>query len=165
MSKNNLVIVILLLVFIGILFLLDLPTYNKVAFSRNEVKTYENLLEERKGILAKVDQLKQVYEDRKDEINKISYLLPSGKDLPGLIVQFEALTSENGLVLEKLDFSEDSKDDVSLSVSGTYQSFKSFLRALELNIRLMDIKSINFSPSEDGGLMFNFNIKLKVYYQ
>lgn len=184
---KNIIPIILILVFVGILFLLDLPAYNKVAFLRDEVKRHKELLKEKEELLIKVDQLKQVYNSRKDEIDKVYYTLPSGKDIPNLIVQFEALVSENGLILEKLNFLEDKviakagldEDEidetrapeeykslgVSLSVSGTYESFKSFLEALELNVRLMDIKSINFSSQKEEGSIFTFNIELKTYYQ
>jgi len=107
--------------------------------------------------------------------------LPPEKDIPGLIVQFEALASENGLILESLNFiertikktgeAEEEKKDykslaVFLSLTGNYKSFENFLKALELNVRLMDIKSIEFSSEkiEEEGI-FNFNVDLEVYCQ
>ena len=143
--------------------------------------------------------MKQVYDSRKSEMNRVFYVLPIEKDLPNLIVQFEALASENGLILEKINFIkqvttkkaaaedvewgeksptsttttetlEPQKDyktlEVSLSLSGNYQSFQSFLEALELNIRLMDIKSISFKTQKtEAGAGFTFDINLQVYYQ
>lgn len=171
--KKNIIILILVLAFIGILFLLDWPIYNKFVFLNSEVERYENLLEEEKGLLVKVNQLKEIYESREDELKKVHYSLPAGKEVPNLIIQFEALTSENGLILESLDFTEqesrktDKSLSVSLSISGTYQSFESFLEALELNVRLMDVQSIDFSSAETeaGSSIFTFDVKLEVYYQ
>ncbi len=184
--KKNIVILIFILVFIAILFLLDLPAYNKVTSFREELKKHQDFLKEKEEIVAKVDQLKQVYESRQNELKKVLYVLPVEKDLPNLIVQFEALSSENGLILEGLNFVkqaattrsaaaedveteiESQRDyktqEISLSVSGSYKSFKSFLEALELNIRLMDIKSINFKAQGEGA-GFTFDILLEVYYQ
>lgn len=185
--KKNIIVLISILIFVAILFLLDLPTYNKAAFLRGEVKSYQNFLEEKEELLAKVNQLKQSYESRKDEIDKIYYVLPFEKDIPNLIVQFEALASENGLVLESINFKEAAVRaatsgeaataearpkgyktlNVSLKAGGNYQSFVAFLGALEFNIRLMDIKSIDFSAAQAGedSSLFIFDISLEVYYQ
>lgn len=197
--KKNIVILIFILVFIAILFLLDLPAYNKVTSLREELKKHQDFLKEKEEIVAKVDQLKQVYESRQSELKKVLYVLPVEEELPNLIVQFEALSSENGLILESLNFvkqavitrsaaAEDVEQgktsqpsttspatetgsqrdyktqEIFLSVSGSYKSFKSFLEALELNIRLMDIKSINFKAQKEGA-GFTFDINLQVYYQ
>ena len=180
--KKNAIILISVLVFIAILFLLDLPAYNKASVLRSEIKKHQDLLEEKKELAIKVNQLKQIYESRKSEIENVYYSLPSVEDIPGLIVQFEALVSENGLVLEELDFFEkkvkkteevERKNyktlEVTLSATGKYQSFKSFLEALELNNRLMDIKIIQFSSEETEEILgtgfLTFDVRLEVYYQ
>lgn len=184
--KKNAIILVLVLVFIAIVVFLDLPAYDKFVSLGSEIERYGNLLKEREEFIIKVSQLKEIYESRAPEIRKVYYSLPSEKDIPGLIVQFEALASENGLILEKLKFFErkETKEEkeggvelqkshktlnVILSVTGGYQSFRSFLEALEFNIRIMDIKSIEFSSKrteeeEERGL-FTFNVELEVYYQ
>lgn len=194
MTKKNIIILALVFAFLAILFLLDWPAYNKATLLKDEVKRHQQLLAEQEELLIKVNQLKQVYESHKNEIKKVYYVLPLEKDIPNLIVQFEALASENGLILEGLDFVEPivvkkrrvaaeeklavqekpkpyKQLDVSLKLSGSYQSFKSFLGALEYNVRLMDIESINFSSEKketeevEGAELFSFDVSLKVYYQ
>lgn len=177
---KNIIILILVLVFIGIVFLFDLPAYNKFTSLNKEIKWQEQLLEDKEAVIVKTNQLKQDYDTYKDELKRVTYVLPSEKEIPNLIVQFEALVSENGLVLESLNFLEEEAKkakegetpapykslQVSLSATGTYESLESFLKALELNIRLMDVKLVDFSSkqSEMEGL-FTFNINLIVYYQ
>lgn len=202
--KKGIINFILILVFVAVLFLLDLPIYSKVNFLRGEIKKNNGLLKEKQELLAKVNQLKGVYESRQDEIKRAYYVLPQEKDVPNLIVQFEALASENGLILEGINFikktvkptvveaeepglggttptqipgAEPRKNyetlEISLSLNGSYQSFRSFLEAIELNVRLMVIKSIDFTSeakkekteTEAGGEGFTFNINLEVYYQ
>lgn len=196
---KGIITIILLIALVAIVMFLDLPAYNKVGFLRDEIEKYEQFLEEKEELLVKVSQLKQIYESREEEINKVYYVLPSLADIPNLIVQFEALASENGLILGNLGFgkieatkktsqviwstvtgeeettSQDGYEnlEISLSLTGSYQSFKSFLRALEYNIRLMDIKSINFSSIEEEGetmgvigiQTYTFSVDLEVYYQ
>lgn len=62
---------------------------------------------------------------------------------------------------------------VTISVSGTYSSFKNYLNSLENNIRSMNVSEISFggssgsSSSETSGSSdaFEFDINLSVYYQ
>ena len=196
---KGIITIISLIVLVAIIMFFDFPAYNKVNFLKNEIEKYEQFLEEKKGLLIKVGQLKEIYESREEEINKVYYVLPSSTDIPNLIVQFEALASENGLILGNLSFSqvktakktgkvtwgegaEETVADeiealgtyqsleISLSLTGSYQSFKSFLKAMEYNIRLMDIKSISFSSAakkgEEAGISTHtFAVSLEVYSQ
>ncbi len=62
---------------------------------------------------------------------------------------------------------------VEMTLSGSYEGFKTYLEDLESNIRLMDIKDVDFaseqskdSEGESSGLpIFKFNMGLLVYYQ
>jgi len=54
---------------------------------------------------------------------------------------------------------------VSLDISGTYESFKSFLEAIEKNARLIDIENITFNAPETASEQIEFSIRLKTYYQ
>ncbi len=53
---------------------------------------------------------------------------------------------------------------VGLNVSGSYESFKGFLRELEKNLRLTDIMEISFSSSARLDKL-DFTMRLKTYYQ
>lgn len=189
--KSSIVIIILVVALIAIVVFLDLPAYNKFSLLQKEIKSQNDLIKERQEIMVKVDQLKETYEKRKAEISRVYYVLPIGKDIPSLIVQFEALAAENGLILEKIDFVEKTSQKtvqaeqegegitpasqadykslgISASLTGSYKAFKSFVEALEYNIRLADLKSVDFSSQqalETGVSALNFSITLDVYYQ
>ena len=51
-----------------------------------------------------------------------------------------------------------------LNVSGPYESFKEFLRDLEKNLRLIDVQEISFITPPQG-TTFDFNLRLKTYFQ
>lgn len=191
--KKTIVIVVSIFIFVAILFFLDLPAYNQFTSFREEIKSNKEFLQEKEELVAKVSQLKQVYESRKNEFDKVYYTLPLGEDIPNLIVQLEALAAENGLLLKSITFVKKPKAvfvpaeeegvqgqaavsaeknyktvSIALSTIGSYQAFSSFLEALELNVRLMDIKSIGFlSPEKgtEGSSIFTFSISLETYYQ
>ena len=52
---------------------------------------------------------------------------------------------------------------ISLSVSGSYEAFKAFLRDLEHMNRIMDVQSLSFAGKEQNS--FDFSIKLQAYSQ
>jgi len=174
-NKNIIITTVLFLAFIVVLISLDLPFYGEVTSLRSEVKQAKDYIKEKEELLIKVEQLKQVYDSRKEAIKKAFYLLPVEKDASSLIVQFEAMASENGLILESIDFTEKVEKGaatyktlkVSLELYGSYAAFKSFLGAIEYNVRIMDISSIEFSSEEveEGGSGFSFKVELEAYYQ
>lgn len=57
---------------------------------------------------------------------------------------------------------------VSLKLSGGYAAFKKYLEALEKNVRLMDVSSLNVSSNSASGVAgqnFSFSVSVNVYYQ
>ena len=179
--NKNIIIAVLIVVFLGVVFFLDWPVFKEVSSLRGEIKDYNKLVAEKEELIAKVEQLKSVYEDKQTDIKKVYYALPRTEEVPEIIVQLEALTSENGLILEAIDIQEIEKQGskqedktgvnvlrISLALSGSYSSFKNFLEALEYNIRIMDIQRIEFSfkkGGEETNSFLEFNVDLEVYYQ
>ncbi len=181
--KKTIIITILAATVIGIILLLDWPAYQRMNFLKTEVEKHHQFLKEKQELSIKVNQLKQSYEAQEENIKKLNYALPEGKDIPNLIVQLEALASENGLILEEINFgskqagkTESEKAyksmGTTLSLTGSYTGFKSFLGALENNIRIMDIGLVDFSTAamskelpEGGEQFFTFDLELQVYYQ
>ena len=51
-----------------------------------------------------------------------------------------------------------------MQLKGQYQSFKDFLRALETNIRIIDLANLTVAP-DDKGQNFTFNLVANTYYQ
>jgi Tfp pilus assembly protein PilO len=190
---RNIIIFILLLAFIAAIVFLDVPKVQKILDLKREVETQQQRLSEKQLFLEKVDKLKKRYQDNEENLTKVNYILPSGKDVPNLIVQFEALALESGMILDSIQFLENdelnqsraaqaraagettSKDymilTAELKLSGSYFAFKNFLKLIENNIRLIDISSVAFNTEtreETGGggeLIFDFNIRLNTYYQ
>lgn len=172
---KNLIFLFLILGFVAIVIFLDIPAVQEVLNLKKTLSEQTKILGDRQEFLIKLEKLIKDYEDNKEDIEKISYVLPSGKEIPNLIIQFEALGAEGGMAIEQIAFSsvedqatskaktvrtetgeggdqqagESVKDyktiAVNLKMSGDYYAFKNFLLAVEKNIRLMDIEIINFT--------------------
>lgn len=53
---------------------------------------------------------------------------------------------------------------VTMEVAGPYAAFKDFLRDVESSARIIDVESLDFSPTS-GSSNFSFKLSLKTYYQ
>ena len=186
---KTIVIIILGLGFVAVVIFLDVPGVESVLAKRKEIENQKQVLIDKQDLLARVEKLTKLYEENKDNVEKTNFILPSSEEIPNLLVQLEALAFEQGLVLGKVDLSTAKKEEpaqgiegqqrviqdyetmiINIGLTGTYEGLKSFLKATEENIRLMDVDSINFGSAPqaeeyEGPQMFNFNIIINAYYQ
>ncbi len=177
---------------IGLLiFLLILPSYKKMEDINNKIISSEETLEEEQEILNNLKEIREEYQQVKDDMEKINMVLPQGEEIPELLVQLEAMVLDAGLFCESIkpisteeevgsttEEFQDQKEakkivsyrplDISVELSGNYKSFKKYIDNLEKNIRITNITSITIDKpdSEEGGEnLFDFTLELKTYYQ
>ena len=173
---KNIIIIILILGFVAVVVFLDVPRVQSVLNLKKDINIQKQIFIETQELASKIENLTKSSQENKESVEKTNYILPDSEDIPNLIVQLEALAFEQGLILEKIEFtlikqeSENIKDYQTLSVNmrliGSYPALKNFLKAAEENMRLMDISSINFStPSEESLQIFEFDLSLNTYYQ
>lgn len=189
---KNIIIIILILGFIASVVLLDVPKAQSVLNLRQQIKTQEGKLAEKRDLMNIVEKLTASYKEKQDVLGKLDYIMPSNQDVPNLIVQLEAIANQGGVILQDVNITvgESQKGEskatevrtgetqtgtstsayrflvVDLKLLGDYPAFKNFLQALEENIRLMDIESITFmSKTESATPLFEFEVVLKTYYQ
>ncbi len=115
--------------------------------------------------------------------------LPDNAATGQLLTAIEKMGHDNRVTVSNIDFKEISKQvqdnvrastraaggDVSvtplsaeelsftLTVSGSYEQFKSFLLAMERSVRVIDISSISFTPQDKG--IYQYTISAKTYYR
>lgn len=117
----------------------------------------------------------------------ISLSIPRGAEIQNLLAQLDNITTQSGLSLQSVNFenvgvlTSPSKQGaqniiqsyktlrLTLGLTGNYESLKTWLNAVESDIRLMDIINIAFagltSDSQKNSGLFNFKVMLNVYYQ
>ncbi|MBI4281675.1 type 4a pilus biogenesis protein PilO [Candidatus Uhrbacteria bacterium] len=157
----------------GWFFLLQ-PTSNNLAAARAAHTTLTAEYDRLREAEAAADRLtKEVSRVRPEEFEKMSRIVPSGRDVPRLIVELESLASETGILLKDVGLGEEressAKDlpkgvhaiDLVVTVTGgDYATLKRFLEAIEKNVRLLDVQSFMFSK----GLQ-SYSINLRAYYR
>jgi len=181
---KNLINIVLILAFVAVIVFLDVPGVQNVLNLRKDIASQKEIFIQAQTLGDKLEKLTKSYEENKDSVEKSNYILPSDEEVATLTVQFEALAFEQGLVLEKIEFTTLKQEitiregesqppppnyqilNVTTKLAGTYPALKNFLRAVEENIRLMDVDSINFSvSSEETPEIFDFDLSLNTYYQ
>jgi len=159
------------------------PTWQITANQRAEFKEWQEKMAQAQEVWGKIKAQSGNFGSDETQ-GKILDALPSGEDEAGLLVQLEALSSQNGLILNSVNFSSSEVGAVSaasetaptspakelkveLVLAGDFPEFRNFLQAAEKNLRLLDLVSASFSSEQgtgEGAWRDEFNVDLKTYY-
>ena len=173
-TKRNIsliIVVILIGISLGVFFGIDWPAFKKIGELQYEaVQIAKSIINQYKS-LAGVSQT-------------ISLSIPREAEVQNVLSQINKISIQAGLTTQSINFENitipQSKKEtlvknnqitrVDTSLLGSYESFKTWLSAIESNIRLMDVQSVSFSgiASSEGTKnqgIFNFKVSLNVYYQ
>lgn len=183
MNKKNIISLISFIVSLVFIFIFIFPLFSSVKVMYLNLDRKHQEIEKLKELSDKIKKIKENYDSISEAVEKILLALPVEKDLPQLLVQFEKIAVNNGLLLESIEFGEISKkkesdfiksvedyktlsqskkvlsrfpnSSVLLTTIGSYSAFKNYISALEKNIRSMDIYSISFSNSSKTKSLFS----------
>ena len=187
---RNIVLIILSLAGLAVILFLDVPGVQSVLQLRTDIETQKQALIDKQDLFTRISKLSEAYKENKDNIDKMEMILPAKEDVPNLLVQVESLVFEQGLILNKLELSAPTQEsggkaitpeeimaqknsttkgykvlNINLGFTGDYSALKNFLKAVEENIRLIDVEVISIAPESEGMGIFKFDLSLKTYYQ
>jgi len=170
----------LLLASIFVFTLLLQPSYREINELRGDLAVKSAAVKDQTRIVEEVRSLLDQYESLAGPSQTIALALPNREEYPNLVNQFGGLARVSGLALDSITFAalpyQKSATSplngapvvniiqTTLSLGGSYQSFKNFLRAIETNIRLMDTVSFSLNPGA-GGDNYSYNLVVNAYYQ
>ncbi len=160
MSKSNqdLIGALLLSAAGFLIFYFVLQTYSAVGQLKAAVSEKQALLDSRTEIINKILGLKKDFESNKYKVEAISIPIPDKKRIPELLSTLEHVGNSTGLPIKDITITQSSQAsknsqvetiDVGGKLSGTYESFKAFLTAIENSRRLIDISSMKVSLNEE----------------
>ena len=138
----------------------------KLAETRNngflDVDYYQSILDEQGVYLEKLIELQsRAGKIDQTEMNKLDYVLAQEAYVPSILNHINALAEQSNLELTgmNLDF-DDGVINLSLNfMDGTYQKMKKFIKQIETNIRVMDIRELSFQNI--GNILY---LKIETYY-
>lgn len=161
---------------LAIAFWVLLPLYYNVQSALALKTQNENNLSDRLKLTANLERLVNQYNERLSDAASFSRAIPEGQNIPELLVNFEALASENGLVFSGINFKPKDFKAVGVKtlimevkVKGSYPAFKDYLASMEKSLRIFDVTSVSFagvSPGQIGAKIDNleFNLTVNTYY-
>ncbi|MDP3963922.1 MAG: type 4a pilus biogenesis protein PilO [bacterium] len=179
---KKLLIAILPLGTIAVVLWLILPQYRALQAAKAEREAARQALQEKQELIAKIEELKKQYLAVEDVTDEVAQIVPRTPDIPNLLVEMPALAVQYGVALDNISFnvtentipgpSQDASRPfqsmtVGLSVSGTYDAFQEYLKALERELRVLDVQSLQFSlpPAEgDASSIYEFKVDAQLYY-
>lgn len=177
MNKQGLTIIVFIIAAVLLGWQFFRPAFNEVTILRENLKTWQTKLSETQNLKEKFESLKIKYAGMSDEADRIFKAVPQKEDLPSLLVLLEDLSSGSGLLLDGIDFKAVKNDDkktlaasglkeltVEMSLTGSQEALRSFLKAVEGNLRLMDVSSINFGNQDVGSSQRDLDVFLKAYF-
>lgn len=188
---------ILFIVISVIIFLIVIdPLYGEVKQLREDVSTYNIALNNSTELQKTRDSLINTYKNvKKEDKDRLEHFLPSTIGNIELILEIEKIANLHGMPIGNIKFDTknlENKDQQDLSTSnvivaendkldnlpygifpmefiieGRYDTFLSFLKDLELNLRLVDIKSISFQVPTSGTFgsdIYSYTLKVETYW-
>lgn len=169
--------IILFLASLAIILWILLPIYNDIKLTAELKKQNESNLNDRIKLSSSLKGLVGQYNQRLNDVNSFSRVIPEDQSIPELLVNLEALASENGLTFSGVNFTPKNPKmpgvktlTIAVKVKGSYPAFKNYLSAMEKSLRIFDVMSISFSGISRGTSNINvnnldFNLIINTYYQ
>lgn len=157
--------------------LLTAPAHQEIAALRGKVSGLSQSLATYRVFNDQFKNLLSEYQNLTDLKNQISLILPAGTDAPYAIEQAIGLAKMSNLKVQSLNIKPLAIKPpslplakgigtlrIDLKLSGAYENFKLFLKAVESNILISEV--VNFKVEKlSGETDLNFSVTMDSYYQ
>lgn len=150
-------------------FFLVWPDYQEISSIQSEIKEIENSIQKGEEYFTNLKSLSEKLEQYQDQLSVVDSALPKKFYLPQFYDFFPQICSRHGLLFQEVNCSFNPSGEsrvqeisITLNVSGSYSSFRSFLSYLENSVRFFSIESINLSSAQEGK-PFSISLNLKTY--
>ena len=167
---------------LALVFWVARPVWSDIQNLRAEQAAVSDALARLTDLQGLRDELLKTYNSiPKSKLDRLNDFLPEKPDSGNILVMLEKLTRDRGIRLRRAEFAKDlgqqqsspgvikrneapySQIVYNFTVSASYESFRSFLAALEKNLRIVDVTDITFTGGSSN--LFEFTLKAKSYYQ
>ncbi|MDE1970097.1 MAG: type 4a pilus biogenesis protein PilO [Patescibacteria group bacterium] len=157
---------------------LDKPAALDAIQARTNKETLQQEYNRQKGLVDSAQAILQTYDNLGNLVQGFSTVLPTTVQYGELTDTLTGLATKDGLHIATINFSPGtvsaSPDPnlptkgygtivVNLSLDGPYQSFWTFTKDLEANMRLLDVRNVQVLQSQGGSL--RYQVSLAAYYQ
>lgn len=146
--------------------------YTKISALKTALADRETLIKQRTDIQSQVKSLTTQYNQQSSAIQVLTAVVPTKKETAEIISAVQVMATQSGIQLGGINFTTGALQaerpynvlSISMSGSGSYNSVRSFLDAMERNIRLMDVQNIKMSVDRQRGSIVDFDLQANVYF-
>lgn len=193
-QKNNLIklaIILGALMIVALVFiLLAFPLYQKITATREEIKTKQAEEENLKARIESLKELEANYKTAKEKSKMIELALPNEQQMPEILVQLENIAGETGMSFTEITpaslkgtspkAGKSSSPQIetgtsrakgiykavplTVKIAGNFSGLKNYLKAIEKNIRILDLEAISIEKSTTEKVL-NISLALNAYFQ
>ena len=181
--KRFLSILLAILMFVASLFVystLIRPAYSEIKSLRAEIAGRLELISKNEVSIQQVKKLLTEYQDIAKVQETISLILPLEQNTSQGVNQIDGLSKLNKLTIDFLSIQQLAIKPstqpglvkglgvlrYNFRLTGTYESLKSFIQAVETNISLMDLVSLKIEPATKSAKdNFSYTVNMDTYYQ
>jgi hypothetical protein len=174
---NIIVSVIFLIASLGIFFGYIDPTYTNAESLSSELGQYENALSNSKQLLSQRDKLiSKLNTFNQSDVNRLQTLIPDSVDSVSLIIELNSIASQFGMRIRNFTQTAPSQGGalgvavtpygtlpLTFTTTASFETFVAFLKAIENDLRLIDVTNITFS-SASGNSVYDFTVTVNSYW-
>ncbi|MCX6808568.1 MAG: type 4a pilus biogenesis protein PilO [Candidatus Berkelbacteria bacterium] len=97
-----------------------------------------------------------------DTIKDLALAVPSDKDVPNLITELEKMSRKYGSVIPSIQWTDTTTGvvNISFSISGSVSGMQSFVKDIETDLRVFNIKNMSVAASPDG---ISLSLQIEAY--
>ena len=181
-ALRRLIGVMLSLVFfvssVAVFSFLIVPASHELQDLRGERNALKELLDRETSRIKAVSALFEQYGGVSDLQRTLGMALPTEEEVPDIINQLQGVAKVSGVLINSLSINlpaikaGDKKDviqpvgvvQVTLALEGDYGQIKSYLGAIETNVRIMDVQRLGVQGGTESNTL-SYNIVVNAYYQ
>ncbi len=155
------------------------PTYDRVKVLRAEEAEFDQALDRSRELQEVRDQLLARYNTfPQEDLGRLERLVPDHIDNVRLILDLDSMATKYGMRVRDVSIenqversergeigpNENNYESVilSFSVSGPYDTFRTFLADLEKSLRIVDVVGLSFTADNTG--LYEYTIAIKTYW-
>jgi Tfp pilus assembly protein PilO len=175
-----------LVVALVVYFSFVVPLYHEIKAKRVDQASRVAQVENQKAIVAEVKKLIATYQAGGDLQTLVSSALPLDPNLSEALTQIYGIAQANNVnprafaitpdpvvqsttrnaVRQQVLVKEIGSTSIRLDMTGTYQDIKNFLKNVETNIRIFDVKSMTLQPAlKPNQNSYTATVVIVAYYQ
>ncbi|MFT7328337.1 MAG: Tfp pilus assembly protein PilO [Crocinitomicaceae bacterium] len=178
---KNIFSIFIIIISIATFVLVVQPQYTEIKEMQKKETDLEDVLDNARKLQSLRDSLlEKRNEISETDITRLEKLIPESADNVKLILEFEQIADRHDLQIEaastvkeeegeqtqSFDIEKNDYGTITLdfTINGGYTNFISFLKDIEKNLRITDIRSLNINPPDGNDAVYSYDISIDTYW-